>query len=289
MKFSIIVPSYNNIEYLKLFLKSIKTNSNFKHQIVIHVNQGIDGTLKYLKTNNIDFTHSKENIGLCDSVNLASKKAISDYIMYAHDDMFFCKDWDLILKAEIKSLNTKNFYLSGLNISNKGGGFYDVDCGTEPKNFNIQKFNEFCKTDNSNDLQGSHWAPHVVHKDLWIDVGGFSREFNPGDGSDPDFCLKLWKKNVRIFKTIANFKVYHFGSVTIRKNKNIIKNKGTQKFILKWGFSPKFFRKYYLQGNNLNKYNGFLNEPIKNNKMLLDLFINKCKFFYLKIITLFNK
>ena len=48
MKFSIIVPSYNNIEYLKLFLKSIKTNSNFKHQIVIHVNQGIDGTLKYL-------------------------------------------------------------------------------------------------------------------------------------------------------------------------------------------------------------------------------------------------
>jgi glycosyltransferase involved in cell wall biosynthesis len=288
MKFSIIVPSYNNIEYLKLFLKSIKTNSNFKHQIVIHVNQGIDGTLKYLKTNNIDFTHSKENIGLCDSVNLASKKAISDYIMYAHDDMFFCKDWDLILKAEIKSLNTKNFYLSGLNISNKGG-FYDVDCGTEPKNFNIEKFNNFCKNDNSNDLQGSHWAPHVVHKDLWLDVGGFSKEFNPGDGSDPDFCLKLWKKNVRIFKTVANFKVYHFGSVTIRKNKNIIRNKGTQKFILKWGFSPKFFRKYYLQGNNLNKYNGFLKEPIKNNKMLLDLFINKCKFFYLKIITLLNK
>ena len=49
-------------------------------------------------------------------------------------------------------------------------------------------------------------------------------EFNPGDASDPDFCLKLWNKNVRIFKALSQFKVYHFGSVTIRKNKSIIQN-----------------------------------------------------------------
>ena len=31
---------------------------------------------------------------------------------------------------------------------------------------------EFCKNDKTLDLQGSHWAPHVIHKDLWSKVGG---------------------------------------------------------------------------------------------------------------------
>ena len=41
------------------------------------------------------------------------------------------------------------------------------------------------------DLQGSHWAPHLIHKEVWDKIGGFSEEFNPGDGSDPDFNMKL--------------------------------------------------------------------------------------------------
>ena len=37
----------------------------------------------------------------------------------------------------------------------------------------------------------THWAPHLIHRDLWNKIKGFSEEFNPGDGSDPDFCMKL--------------------------------------------------------------------------------------------------
>ena len=40
-------------------------------------------------------------------------------------------------------------------------------------------FNNFCITDKSHDLQGSHWAPHLIHRKLWEKVGGFSDEFNP--------------------------------------------------------------------------------------------------------------
>ena len=56
-----------------------------------------------------------------------------------------------------------------------------------------------------------------ISKRLWDIVGGFSEEFNPGDGSDPDFCMKLWINNVRIFKSIDKFKVFHFSSRTTRK------------------------------------------------------------------------
>ena len=47
--FSILIPSYNNIEYLDLCLKSIKKNSTNTHEIIIHVNEGSDGTLEYIK------------------------------------------------------------------------------------------------------------------------------------------------------------------------------------------------------------------------------------------------
>ena len=78
--FSIIIPTYNNIEYLKLCIKSIIQNSTFKHEIIFHVNEGSDGTVEYLKKENFKFTYSKNNKGVCYAFNEAvklSKKNIS--------------------------------------------------------------------------------------------------------------------------------------------------------------------------------------------------------------------
>ena len=47
--FSIIIPTYNNLNYLKICINSIQKNSKYKHQIVVHVNEGNDGTIDYLK------------------------------------------------------------------------------------------------------------------------------------------------------------------------------------------------------------------------------------------------
>ena len=79
------------------------------------------------------------------------------------------------------------------------------------------------KNFNLYDFQGSTWAPSLVHRDLWNKVGGLSEEYFPGSGSDPDFNIKLWNTGVRIFKGINKFKVYHFGSIVLRKKLNKIK------------------------------------------------------------------
>ena len=44
---SIVIPTYNNIDYLKLCLKSLKKNSFFEDEIIIHINDGSDGTLNF--------------------------------------------------------------------------------------------------------------------------------------------------------------------------------------------------------------------------------------------------
>ena len=277
MKLSIIIPTFNNFHYLKFFLRSLKINSEFDHEIILHINDGSDGTLKYALENNIKHTHSKSNIGLCSSMNKAYSLTTTDHILYAHDDMYFCKNWDIFLIKEIKNQNNNQYYLSGTNVSTRHG-LINFDCGSTYLDFDEKKFHNFCLQDETPDLQSSHWAPHLIHKELWDKIGGFSEEFNPGDGSDPDFCMKLWKQNVRIFKGVSKFKVYHFNSLTTRNDK-IVLNNGTRTFLSKYGFNPKFFRKYYLRGNNsVIPFKGRLNNPKKNFSMLLDLTINKIKY-----------
>ncbi len=281
IKFSVLIPTYNNFDYLKLALKSIEENSSYQHEIILHINDGSDGTLDYAKKNNIKHTHSISNIGLCSAINMASEKATTNYILYVHDDMYLCQNWDKILEDEIKKFENDLFYLSGTNCDPKILNT-SYNTGYTPKNFNPKNFEKYCLDKKNNDLQGSHWAPHLISKRLWSIVGGFSEEFNPGDGSDPDFCMKLWNNDVRIFKSLDKFKVFHFGSTTTRK-KNVIKNNGTKKFLLKYGFNPKFFRKYYLRGGANSVYDGPLTDPEKTLIHLLELFINKIKIFFYKL------
>lgn len=268
---SITIPTYNNLEYLKSTINSINKNSSSKNfEILLHINEGIDGTLEYAKKNNYKYTYSKTNIGLCSSINKVCKIANYEFLLYSHDDMYFCPNWDLVLEKEIKLLKNKLFYLSGTMIE-VNSAHISFDCGS-----NIEDFNEEKLLVNYNKLpyydhQGSHFAPHLVHKDIWEKVGGFSEEFNPGMGSDPDFNMKLWKEGVRLFKGINDFRVYHFSSITTRKKIGIKKNRGDITFLKKWGFTIKFFKKYFLRSKTIYKYQ--LSDPNKNFFYYFDLFI----------------
>ncbi len=282
MKISILIPTFNNLKYLEFVIYSLRKNSFYDHEIIIHVNNGSDGTLDFVKNNNIKFTYSKDNIGLCSSMNTAYKISTSNLILYAHDDMYFCKNWDKYLIDEIRNQKDNLYYLSGTNVSTRHG-LINFDCGDKIENFDESKFLKFCLEDNTPNLQSSHWSPHLIHRELWEKINGFSEDFNPGDGSDPDFCMKLWLNNVRIFKAISKFKVYHFNSLTTRKGK-VKLNNGTKIFLLKYGINPRFFRKYFLRGDNsVIPFTENLSEPKKDINFYLDLIKCKLKLLFHKI------
>ena len=286
--FTILIPTFNNLNYLKLCIKSIKKNSQFNHEIIPHVNIGNDGTIDYLRKEKINFTYTEYNSGICEGINKAAKLAKFDYLLYAHDDFYFAPNWDQILKGEVDKIGHNNFYLSGTMMKN---GQIDFNCGDTPDKFNEQKFLDNYKNHNFYDFQGSTWAPSLVHRNTWNKVGGLSEEYFPGTGSDPDFNKKLWDLGVRIYKGINNFKVYHFGSIVLRNKLNRIKknnrygSRGSKLFLLKWGISIKFFKKFYLRSNNF--YDGPLLNPIKDLKFFLYLLICKIHYLYLKVF--FNK
>ena len=286
MKFSIIMPSWNNLKYLQLCIKSIQKNSKYFHDINVHLNEGSDGSEEYLKKSNIKYKKSKENLGLCKGANSAALLAETEYIIYTHDDMYFLPDWDIFLEKELKNIKNNLYYFSGTMIGPISCGLqrFDFNCGTTAENFDENKLLSNYKSVDYFDHQGTHWAPHLIHKTTWDSVGGFSEEFDPGFASDTDLNMKLWKFGVRTFKGINNFRVYHFGSISLRKKKDLIRNKGNRLFLKKWGISSELFIKYYLNSGKI--YKRPLNTKPKINFSYLLEFLNcKIKFFLIKVFS----
>tara|TARA_B100000029_G_C17394673_1_gene894728 strand:- start:55 stop:891 length:837 start_codon:yes stop_codon:yes gene_type:complete len=277
--FSILIPSFNNLQYLKICLKSLKKNSNYEHDIIIFINDGNDGTLTYARDNNLKFLHSDTNKGVCFAYNESAKIAKNKYLVLAHDDMYFCPGWDTIFLDELKKTKVENFFISGTMVQNFKSYIY-LDCGNSHNNFNEDKLLKELPKIEFNNFQGSHWQPSLVPLTTWNKVGGFSMEFSPGLGSDPDFNMKLWNIGVRLFKGLGNCRVYHFSSVSLRKK---AWNKGAKTFLLKWGISIKFFKKHYLRSDTI--FYNELDEPVKNFNYFFELLICKIKLFYLKLLN----
>src|SRR6185295_11043417 len=115
--FSILIPSWNNLPYLKLCVESIRKNSSFKHQIIIHINEGSDGTLDWVKQQgDIAYVHSTENIGVCYALNGCRSLIATSYVLFMNDDMYVCPQWDKFLKEEIDSIGHNYFFLSSTAI-----------------------------------------------------------------------------------------------------------------------------------------------------------------------------
>ncbi len=282
--FSILIPTFNNLDYLKLCIESIKKNSKFEHQIIIHVNEGTDGTLEFIKNSNHEYTYSEDNIGMPKALNRCSKLSKFDYILISHDDFYFCPEWDVHLSDEIKMINHNNFYLSGTMV---GEGQVEFDAGKTIKDFNEDKLLNNLKKIQTYNFQGTTKCPGLIHKKIWEKVGGWSEEFSPTGGDDTDFALKLWNSDVRIFKGMGKCSAYHFGSITTRKKpKSLFTYLGSRAnkiFVKKWGISINFFENHYLKSGYdknkkmiLNEYKSELTKPDISLKYLIELIL--CKF-----------
>jgi len=273
--FSIIIPTFNNLEYLKLCIKSIKKNSIFDHELIIHINEGSDGTLDFVKNNKFKYSFSEINAGVCTAFNEGVKLSNNKYIVLAHDDMYFCPGWDKVFFDELSLIDDgRDFFLSGTMVQ-PFESYLVLNCGKTYKDFNEKKLLNEVKDLDFYDFQGTHWQPSLIPKKTWDKVNGFSLEFSPGLGSDPDFNMKLWKIGVRLFKGLSKCRVYHFSSISLRKK---AWNNGAKTFIKKWGFSIKFFKKYYLMTDS--RFEGELQGPKKSIKYYLELFICKLKLIY---------
>ncbi len=249
-RFAIIIPTWNNLGYLKLCIDSLRKNSHFQNQFIVYINEGSDGTPEWVQQQEgVDFIHSTRNDGICVAVNSCRKMVKANYIVYMNDDMYVCPDWDLRLSEEIDKIGHDKFMLSATLIEPHPVG--NPSYVSIVRNFgdSLESFREEALLKSITDLprgdwSGASWPPSVVSTRVWDIVGGYSLEFSPGMYSDPDFSMKLWRYGVRIFRGVGASKVYHFQSKSTGK---VRKNNGNETFLFKWGISARVFYRYYLK------------------------------------------
>ena len=245
--FSILIPSWNNLAYLKLAVASIRRHSAQAHQIVLHVNDGSDGSLAWAREQGLAHSHTPHNAGICLAVNQAATLANQQYIVYLNDDMVVCPGWDVRLLEHIAALPDKLFMVSGTMVEPRDSGNACVvvsDFGDSTETFREADLLAALPALRRVDWAGATWPPTVVHRDWWFRIGGYSSEFSPGMSSDNDFSMKLWHAGCRHFIGVGDALIYHFQCKSTGK---IVKNDGRAQFLAKWGISQGSFDRYCLR------------------------------------------
>lgn len=246
--FSILIPTWNNLPYLKLCVDSIRRHSNYQHEIIVHVNDGSDGTLDWVRAEGLQHTFSRGNVGVCLALNDAARLATSDWILFMNDDMFCTPGWDQALVSALQSLDGQPAYLAAQLIEPTDTGNEQVvvaDFGSNPSHFNELGLLAYVKQmPVAADRNGMALQPMLLHRRLWQLVGGYSIEFGPGMSSDDDLLMKLWLVGCRVFRVVSASRIYHFGCSTTGR---VRKNRGGREYLLKWGISQRAFINGYIR------------------------------------------
>ncbi len=245
--FAIIIPTWNNLAYLRLCIESVRKNSSRAHEITVHVNEGADGTREYLDQERIRYTHSPTNVGVCHAVNIAARASDSPLVCLLNDDMYCLPGWDAALEARIAALESDCYCISGTMIEpvfSRNPCAFVADFGTSLETFREVDLLAAQRDFQLTDWYGSCFCPLIMPRPLWDKIGGLSEEFSPGMSSDPDMAMKLWKVGCRVFLGIGESRVYHF---QCKSTGRVEKNPGPQQFLAKWRITQASFNRHYLR------------------------------------------
>lgn len=245
--FSIVIPTWNNLAHLQLVVKSIRAHSAEPHQIVVHVNDGSDGSLAWVHEQGLEHTASSDNIGICYAVNEAAMLARHEHLVYMNDDMYCLPGWDTALQRRAAAMPSDLYLLSGTMVEPRDSGNPCVVVG--PYGDGVGNFREAdllrdAKSLVRADWCGATWPPTLVTRRWWFRVGGYSTELSPGMSSDNDFSMKLWHAGCRHFIGVGDSLVYHFQQKSTGK---VVKNDGRRQFLDKWGMTQSTFDRFYLR------------------------------------------
>lgn len=269
---SVLIPTWNNLPCLQRCIQAIRTHSTSRLQLIVIVNEGQDGSLDWLLSQeDIAVVHAAENVGICYALNSARSLIKAPYLIYLNDDMMVLPGWETSLLEEARSIGHDNFLLSGTMIEPRDTGNLCVIVAAyghsvetyreEDLLANIQKLEK-------TDWMGATWPPVMLSTVMWDLVGGLSAEFSPGMYSDPDLSMKLYQAGVRLFKGVGKSRVYHFGSQSTGRIRH---NTGRRTFLLKWGMTSRSFTKGILKSGQ--PFTG----PLPDKEDLSPGFINRMK------------
>lgn len=164
------IPSKNNLRYLKSCILSIQKYSHYDNDILVFVDQDNDGTVAWLKENDIEYILNEDPVpkGIGYAYDLMFKVAKTDLVVAFHADMILGQDADLHMVKHHK----RNTVVCSTRIEPPlhPGGLEKIvkNFGLWPEEIDYDGFQNFVDTQIDNNVDvctNSLFAPWLIHRD----------------------------------------------------------------------------------------------------------------------------
>jgi GT2 family glycosyltransferase len=262
------ISTYNNIDYLKIAIDSVRKNSHFKDApFIIHAENCTDGTNEWLLENkdkyNLKLIIEPENTevrGIGGGMNICAENVETEFIMFLHSDFYVTKNWDLECLNVFKNNPDKKLWVFSYRVEPKmfktskdrpGTVFVDQDIfGSYYHDFKSDEFDEWAEefvSINDFEIPKGEGVSGLIRKKDWDEVGGNDPIFSPTSWEDVDLFLRMLHEGFEFILTSKSM-VWHFGArgshrleenegqTSQRQKESELKN--LIKFIEKWKRLP---------------------------------------------------
>ncbi|MEK3880385.1 glycosyltransferase [Paenibacillus sp. FSL M7-0420] len=240
MKTSIIVLTYNQLDYTKMCIESIrKYTTAGSYEIIVVDNGSTDGTRGWIESQkDLRFLFNEVNFGFPYGCNQGIDLAIGENILFLNNDTIVTQKW---LDNMLFCLMSSDEYGAVSCVTN------NISYGQAiPTNYKtIEEMHHFAYSYNKQNLK--LWEERLklvgfcllVKASVIKKIGKMDEIFSPGNFEDDDYSLRIRKAGYRLILCKDTF-IHHFGSVSFKQTTdfNHVLFNNMNKYQKKWGFNP---------------------------------------------------
>jgi len=259
---SFIIPSRNNLKYLKQAYHSIRTNTEHQHEICIASDFSNDGTVEWVReimefdpNVKLHINDGPTRLGhtiLYDT--LINDYASHDRVIIFHADMVLCPGADEEIDKYLEPGVVVSLTRIEPPLHPPGPEKIIADYGIEPEEFDVEKFLRELPTYKQDKVTEGIFAPWAIMKEDFQSIGGHDPLFAPQSKEDSDIFNRFLLNGYRFVQTWKGF-VYHMTCRGSRFKDGAMRNpdghvfmkgresdewlaqnqRSTRNFIRKWG------------------------------------------------------
>lgn len=187
---------------------------------MLHVNEGSDGTLEWVREQGIRHTYSEHNEGISVPMNNSQSLVNTEFTVLLADDIYMLPNWDIYL---VKILE---YYKFADNLWVAPRLIEPVNCfephphpyctianyGSTIGEFDEERLLKEYKNYITNNIKLLPNGNMAIKTEVYRDLNGYDTEYIYG--ADSDFTYRFYKKHGNEgIKQLGNSLAYHFGSI----------------------------------------------------------------------------
>ncbi|MBW7459181.1 glycosyltransferase family 2 protein, partial [Paenibacillus sepulcri] len=235
---SIIIPSYNQVEYLKKCIESIGEHTDLPYEIIVVDNASDDGTAEFLRKTDsaVRYRVLESNRGFAGAVNIGMMMAKGTTMLLLNNDTIVTERW---LSNMLKCLDSD----PKIGMVGPVTNYISGDQRIEVPYLHVNDMPRFAQHYNISDPGKWQFTDRLTgfcllfRRELWERTGFLDEGFEIGNFEDDDYNIRVRLQGQSLVIARDTF-IHHYGSVSMKglgENLAKINNHNMQFYMEKWG------------------------------------------------------